>query len=176
MSSEPFAVKLEHIPSAMGAVVWESMVYPRCPADQRPHYRVARLTVRDRGFQYAVFGDFNIESARHLETVLPPASKEIHGLKITVGVCAFRSHGQPEVASGLLPYQEFHVQVDDPGDSEMQVGEIYEPQDLGRGQPLQTSHAKFRDHEARAFYRERNLNAPSIGQSAPARGVNRFSR
>lgn len=102
MSSEPFAVKLEHIPSAMGAVVWESMVYPGYPDDERPNYRVARLTVRDRGFQYAVFGDFNIESARHLTTVLPPASKKLHGLKVTAGVCAFRRHSLPEVASGLL--------------------------------------------------------------------------
>jgi len=159
MSAEPFAVQHQAIRVSHGIAVWEAMLYPWDPNDEGQHYRVSRLTMRNSDYQYAIFGDFIFRDAVHLAQYLPSPDKCLHGLRATAGVSLFRSYEQLEVAAGILPPQEYHLQIDDAGNSWMSIGEIYEARELGRGKPLLNSVAKFRDHEARAFYRERNLQS-----------------
>ncbi|TPL51521.1 hypothetical protein [Mesorhizobium sp. B2-4-6] len=157
MSAEPFSVSHNLFKvGRKGFAVLESMIFPFPLDHEGPNHRAARLTIRTADAQYAVYAaNMNLRAARELASLLPLPRGDLNGLKLTAGHDGMRSWGDPFVVAGEVPSRDWVLQVDDPGDAAVQVGDIFTPDGLDRLTPSKHPHAQIEDHVAREFYRLR---------------------
>ncbi|MFD1985580.1 hypothetical protein ACFSOZ_24325 [Mesorhizobium newzealandense] len=157
MSAEPFPIEHDLFQvGRKGFAVLESMIFPFPLDHEGPSHRAARLTIRTPDAQYAVFAaNINQQEARELASLLPLPRRDLNGLKLTAGNDGWRGWSDPFVAAGQVPSRNWVLQVDDPGDAAVQVGDIFTPDGLDRLIPSENPNAEIGDHVAREFYRLR---------------------
>lgn len=130
-----------------GRAIYEQLGYPGTI------YRVTRLTMANGPYSYEIYGAWLPEAqALHMVSQVPPATRELNGLKATAGVALYVPSSEDQQGRGIIYSHNWHLRIDEPGDSLMQVGEVYATSDLGRQTVLDHSRTEFQEHAAFAAY------------------------
>ncbi|MEO3998908.1 hypothetical protein [Mesorhizobium sp. CAU 1732] len=132
---------------AQGRAIYEQLGYPGTI------YRVTRLTMVNGPYSYEIYGAWFPEAqVLHVARQVPPASRELNGVKATAGIAVFVPSTEETDGRGIIYPHVWYLRIDEPGDSLMQIGEVYATSGLGRETVLDHSGTEFQEHAALVAY------------------------
>lgn len=118
--------------------------------------RVSRLRIQRDDWLYEIFGSFQARDAMHMAWALPPASSELNGIRATAGHSFLVEPSEQERRLGATLRRIWHFRIDDPGESHLAEGAVYNTWAFGlkTAEPRLWHISKFPTHSALVSLRD----------------------